>query len=427
MRMETKLSAITRRAKEDPNCKFTSLAHLLTEDFLKECYQELKVTTPGVDGVTIKDYGKNLDDNISDLVSRMKAKRYIPKPVKRIYIPKGNGKRPIGIPATEDKVVQLAIKKILEAIFEQDFLDTSYGFRPNRSCHDAIDDLDKTIMYKPVNYILDMDIESFFDNIDRKILMDCLRKRITDFSLLCIIGRILKSGIMEQGEYFSTEQGIPQGSILSPILANIFLHYALDRWFQQSETKGFAKLIRYADDFVMCFQESTDARRTSWALIRRLKEFGLEISKKKSKRIKFGRLPWKEATASNKRCETFDFLGFTFFCDKTRKGYFKVGRKTSRKRLTEKLRDIKYWMKRMRTVDIKIWWPILKSKLLGHYRYYGVSGNFAEILKFYRQVVKLAFKWINRRSQKKSYNWEQFQKFLQYNPLPRPKIYHSYR
>jgi RNA-directed DNA polymerase len=225
--VSTKLLSITLRAREDPKCKFTSLAHLLTEDFLKGCFRELKRDkAPGIDEVTVEEYGEHLDENIEDLVVRLKAKQYRPRPVKRVYIPKPNGeRRPLGIPAIEDKIVQMGIKKILEAIFEQDFVDASYGFRANRSCHDALDMIDKTIMTRPVNYVVDMDIAKFFDTVDHEWLMECLKRRIVDPSLLRLIARFLRSGMMEEGKYYETDKGTPQGGILSPILANIYLHH----------------------------------------------------------------------------------------------------------------------------------------------------------------------------------------------------------
>jgi len=279
------LMAIALRAKGDPKCKFTSLAHLLTEDFLKECFRELKRgKSPGIDGVTIGEYAKKLDENIANLVVRLKAKQYKPQPVLRVYIPKPNGdKRPLGIPAVEDKIVQMALKKILESIFEQDFVDTSYGFRPNRSCHDALKKLDKIIMNGLVNFVVDMDISKFFDTVDHKILMECLEKRIVDPSLLQLIGRFLKSGIMEDGIYFDTEMGTPQGGILSPVLANVYLHYALDKWFVdvvKQQLLGYAQLIRYADDFVVCFEKESEAMAFGGDLRVRMGEFGLTVSER---------------------------------------------------------------------------------------------------------------------------------------------------
>jgi RNA-directed DNA polymerase len=422
---------IASKAKEDPKCKFTSLAHLLSEDFLKECFRELKRgKSPGIDGVTINEYEKQLDENITGLVIRLKAKQYKPKPVLRVYIPKPNGdKRPLGIPAVEDKIVQMAIKKILEAIFEADFIDTSYGFRPNRSCHDALKKIDKIIMNGPVSFVVDMDISKFFDTVDHKRLMECLKQRIVDSTLLQLISRFLKSGIMEEGVYFETDQGTPQGGVLSPVLANVYLHYALDLWFETEvipQLNGYARLIRYADDFVVCFENENEARAFGAALRKRMSEFGLTISEEKSKIIEFGRCACQKARKYGMKCETFDFLGFTHFCDKTRRGKFKLGRKTSRKKFAQKMKDMNIWLKHIRNlVELKEWWKMLGLKLLGHYRYYGMSGNIQMLQSFYYKTVSLAFKWINRRSQKKSYNWDQFHRFILFNPLPKPKIYHS--
>jgi RNA-directed DNA polymerase len=427
-----KLRSITLRAREDPACKFTSLAHLLTADFLTACFRELKKDkAPGVDGVTVREYETKLEENIENLVARLKAKQYRPQPVKRVYIPKPNGeRRPLGIPAIEDKIVQMALKKILEAIYEADFCDFSYGFRPNRSCHDALDRVDTTIMTQPVNYVVDMDIAKFFDTVDHDRLMECLSQRIVDPSLLRIIARFLRSGVMEDGTYQETDRGTPQGGILSPVLANIYLHYVLDLWFEQEVKKqlnGFAQLVRYADDFVVCFQHSSDAEAFGEALRQRLAKFGLKISEEKSRIIAFGRSACQQARKQGKKCATFDFLGFTLYCDKDRNGGFKVGRKTASTKFRQKTKDMNQWLKGIRNhVKLKAWWPLLKQKLAGHYHYYGISGNFKGLKSYYHHTVRLAFKWINRRSQKKSYNWGQFNRFLTHNPLPKPKIYHFY-
>ncbi len=425
------IQVIALKAEEDPECKFTSLVHLLTEDFLKECFRELKRRkSPGIDGVTVNEYEEQLDENLADLVARLKGKQYKPQPVLRIYIPKPNGdKRPLGIPTVEDKIVQMAIKKILEAIFEQDFMDTSYGFRPNRSCHDALKKIDTIIMTGPVNFVVDMDISKFFDTVDHKQLMECLRHRVVDSNLLQLISRFLKSGIMEEGVYCETDQGTPQGGVLSPVLANVYLHYALDLWFETEvipQLTGYAQLVRYADDFVVCFEKEEEARAFGVALRKRMGKFGLMVSEEKSKIIEFGHCACQKARKYGMKCETFDFLGFTHFCDKTRKGKFKLGRKTSRKKFTQKMTDMNIRLKSIRNlVELEKWWKVLGLKLLGHYRYYGMSGNIRWLQNFYYHTVKLAFKWINRRSQRKSYNWDQFNRFIQFNPLPKPKIYLS--
>jgi group II intron reverse transcriptase/maturase len=428
--MTTGLTSLTLRAREDPKCQFTSLAHLLSEDFLKGCFWELKRDkASGIDGVTVQEYEVNLGENLKDLVGRMKAKRYRPQPVRRVYIPKPDGsKRGLGIPTVEDKIVQMGIKKILEAIFEVDFMDVSFGFRPNRSCHDALDVLDKTIMTKPINYVVDMDIEKFFDTIDHGWLMRCLRERIKDTSLLRLIGRFLKAGVMEEGKYMEVDRGTPQGGVVSPILANIYLHYVLDLWFEKAvkkQTKGYAQLIRYGDDFIVCFQSGSEARAFEETLRQRLGKFGLKIAEGKSRVIGFGRYEWEKARREGTRVATFDFLGFTHYCDKTRKGKFKLGRKTSSNKFRQKMKAVNQWLKSVRNqVKLAEWWKVLGLKLVGHYRYYGMSGNLQALRKFSREASKLAYKWINRRSQKKSYTYAQYCKFKKYNPLPEPKIYH---
>jgi len=430
--VSTKLAFLTRRARENRMYKFQTLAHLLTEDFLKSCFRELKRDkAPGVDGVSVEEYGANLGENIRDLVRRLKGKKYRPQPVRRVYIPKGDGsKRALGIPAVEDKVVQMGIKKILEALFEVDFMDgVSFAFRPGRSCHDALDVLDKVIMTKPVNCVVDMDIEKFFDTIDHKWMMKCLRQRVEDSSLLRLIARFLKGGVMEEGKRFKTDRGTPQGGVLSPLLANIYLHYILDLWFEKKvkkTMKGYARLIRYADDFVACFQAEREAKAFAQTLRERLKKFGLSITERKSQIIEFGRYVWRRAQREGKKVETFDFLGFTHYCDKTRRGKFKLGRKTARDKFRQKGKELNQWLRWVRNREkLTEWWPVLKLKLLGHYRYYGVSGNYPALRRYYTLASKLAYKWINRRSQKKSYTFAKYLRFLSFDPLPKPRIYHS--
>lgn len=431
-RLSTKLSSLTLRARENPKCRFTSLVHLLTLDFLKWCFKELKKDrASGIDGVTYQEYEVNLEENLRDLVGRLKNKRYRPQPVRRVYIPKPNGdERPLGIPTVEDKIVQMAIKKILEAIFENDFLDISFGFRPNRGCHNALDELDKMIMTKPVNFVVDMDIEKFFDSVNHDWLMECLRQRVVDRNFLRLIERFLKMGVMEDGEFNESEEGVPQGGVLSPILANIYLHYILDLWFVRrvrKRLKGYAGMVRYADDFIVCFQAGREAKAFSDVLRQRLGKFGLRIAEDKSRVIEFGRYVWERAQREGRRVATFDFLGFTHYCDRTRLGKFKLGRKTQRERQVKWLKMIYAWIKGVRNCfKLKDWWQVLAVKLMGYYRYYGISGNMLWLKRVHNIVIRFVYKWINRRSQKKSYNWEQFQRVLRYNPLPKPKIYHKY-
>lgn len=428
--MVTRLEALTLRAREDPKCKFTSLAHLLSEDFLKECFWELKRDkASGIGGVTVQGDEVNLEENLKGLVERMKAKRYRSQPVRRAYISKPDGgKRGLGIPAVEDRIVQRGIKKILEAIFEVDFMEGSYGFRPNRSCHDVLDVLDKAIMSKPIHYVVDMDIEKFFDTIDHGWLMRCLREGVIDTSLLRLIVRFLKAGVMEEGKYLEVGRGTPQGGNISPILAHIYLHYILDLWFEKVVKKqliGCAQLIRYCDDFIVGFQRGDEAEAFGEKLRQRLGKFGLRNAEGKSRVIGFGCREWEKAREEGKKVATFDFLGFTHYCDKTRRGKFKLGRKTSSKRFRQKMQVVNQWLKRVRNrVTLVEWWKVYRLKLIGHSRYYGISGNMQALREFARETSRLAYKWINRRSQKKSVTYAQYCKFKKYNPLPEPEIYH---
>jgi len=429
-RKSTKLSSLSVRARGNPRERFTSLVHYLTVDFLRECFRELKRNrASGVDGVTVEGYEVRMEENLKELVERLKRKRYKPKPVRRVYIPKPKGgKRPLGIPAVEDRIVQMGLKKILEAIYEVEFLDVSFGFRPGRSSHQALEALNEAVMNRPVNVIVDMDIEKFFDRVDHEWMMKCLKVRIADPEILRLVGRFLRTGVMEEGKYDQVEEGTPQGGLLSPLLANIYLHYCLDLWFEKrvkGRLKGYARLVRYADDFVICFQEAGEAQGFKKALKERMDKFCLRVSEEKSRIIEFGRYPYYASRKSGRKLKTFDFLGFTHYCTKTRKGYFRVGRKTAKERLRQRLKEMNQWLRDIRNVKkLERWWGVLNMKLMGHYRYYGVSGNMREVKVFYFRVLGLVFKWVNRRSQKQSFNWAQFQKFLKFNPLPRPKIYH---
>ena len=314
----TKLALIAERARREPRCQFTSLAHLLDEGFLAACYHRLgRDRASGVDGVTWKEYGERLDENLRDLVARMKAKRYRPLPSKRVYIPKDeHSQRPLGLPALEDKIVQKGIAEILAAIYEADFLDCSYGFRPGRGCHQAINAVDKTIMRQPINYVIDADIKGFFDSVPHAGLMRCLRVRIKDPSFLLLIERFLKAGYFEAGAVVATEQGTPQGGNLSPMLSNIFLHYVLDLWFEKRvkrQVRGVCSLVRYADDFVCMTQYEEDAQSVLQAIRERFAEFDLALHPEKTRVISFGRNERRNAQREQRRPNTFDFLGFTHY------------------------------------------------------------------------------------------------------------------
>ena len=411
--------------------QFTSLAHLLDVELLKECYKGLgRDRAGGIDGVSWKDYGMRLDENLRDLVERMKAKRYKPLPAKRVYIPKNeHEQRPLGLPALEDKIVQKGISLVLEAIYEADFLDCSYGFRPGKNCHQAIAAVDKTITTKPINHVVEADIRACFDNLSHDWTMKFLGVRIKDPSFLLLIRRFLKAGYFEAGQIVETEQGTPQGGNISPALCNIFLHYVLDLWFENKikpQLRGEARLVRYADDFVCMVQYQDDASYVEQALRERFAQFDLELHPEKTRGISFGRYERENADRQKRKANSFDFLGFTHYCDTSRTGNFKVGRKTSRKKFRMKCTAMSAWLRKVRNLlPTKEWWPVLQAKLRGHYQYYGVSGNSRAIHRFYALTVRLVLKWLNRRSQRKSFNWARFNEYLNHYPLPKPKIVHN--
>jgi RNA-directed DNA polymerase len=430
----TKLALITRRAREDSKIQFISLAHLLNVEFLRGCYRSLgKEKASGIDGRSWRDYGENLDENLVNLVERLKAKRYKPLPAKRVYIPKNDKEtRPLGLPAIEDKIVQKGIARILGAIYEADFMDCSYGFRPKRSCHQALKSVNDTIMFKPVNHIIEADIKGFFDHVSHDWMMKFLQVRIRDSSLLLLIRRFLKAGYAESGKLVHTEQGTPQGGNLSPMLANIFLHYVLDLWFVKRvkpSVEGQCYLVRYADDFVCMVQNRQVAGQIERMLRERFAQFGLSLHPEKTRTISFGRYERQNARRQGRKANTFDFLGFTHYCGLSRKGTFLLGRKTSRTKFRKACRAMNNWLKRIRGVmRIQDIWRLLAGKLRGHYNYYGVSGNSRMIARFGYVTIRAVMKWLNRRSQRKSFTWKQLNAYLVHYPLPRPRIvYNIYR
>ena len=427
--METKLLRIAELAKSDPKMKFTSLAHLLNVQSLIQCHHELpnnKAT--GVNGTTKEQYAESLEENIMDLTSRLRSKSYRPIPVRRMYIPKlnSNKRRPLGIPEHEDKIVQKGIAKVLNAIYENDFLDCSFGFRPNRNCHDALKILNFYIEKRLVSYVVDVDIKGFFDNVDHKWMMEFLKHRITDPSLLRIISRFLKGGYMEEGRRYKADKGTPQGGVISPILANVYLHYVLDLWFEKvvrKQCEGQAYMVRYADDFVCCFQHKREAIQFYESLKLRLKKFNLEIAEDKTKVIPFGRFAENNAKRTgNGKPATFDFLGFTHYCGKSKQGKFRVKRKSSRKKVQGKLKESKEWLKSNRNKNIHLIMERFRRSLVGYYNYYCITDNSRTVNDFKEKIEILLFKWLNRRSQRKSFTWDKFRLFLQMFPLPKPRI-----
>ena len=427
--METKLLRIAELAKSDPKMKFTSLAHLLNVQSLIQCHHELpnnKAT--GVNGTTKEQYAESLEENIMDLTSRLRSKSYRPIPVRRMYIPKlnSNKRRPLGIPEHEDKIVQKGIAKVLNAIYENDFLDCSFGFQPNRNCHDALKILNFYIEKRLVSYVVDVDIKGFFDNVDHKWMMEFLKHRITDPNLLRIISRFLRGGYMEESRRYKTDKGTPQGGVISPILANVYLHYVLDLWFEKvvrKQCEGQAYMVRYADDFVCCFQHKREAIQFYESLKLRLKKFNLEIAEDKTKVIPFGRFAENNAKRTgNGKPATFDFLGFTHYCGKSKQGKFRVKRKSSRKKVQGKLKESKEWLKSNRNKNIHLIMERFRRSLVGYYNYYCITDNSRTVNDFKEKIEILLFKWLNRRSQRKSFTWDKFRLFLQMFPLPKPRI-----
>ena len=425
----TKLHRIAEKARKEPRFKFTSLYHLMNEELLRECFKRLrKDAAAGIDDVTKEEYAENLDVNLSNLIERLHRMAYIPQPVRRKYIPKpGSAKqRPLGIPCFEDKLVQAGLVRILEAVYEQDFIEDSYGFRPGRSCHKALRALSETVEGKPVNHVAEADIKGFFCNLKQEWLIKFLEHRIGDRRVIRMVKRFLKAGVAEDGSVTVSDEGTPQGGVISPLLANIYLHYALDLWFEKVYRKsctGFARLIRYADDFVVCFQYKADAERFREELGKRLGKFGLEVEPTKTRVVEFGRFAVQNAKRRGMRAETFDFLGLTHYCGTTRDGKrFRMKRVTTRKKFTAKLLAFKEWLKTARTMKTKELWETAKSKLRGHYNYYGVTDNLPGIKRFALEVKELLFKWLNRRGKRGCLSWEKFLLMLERFPLPEPRI-----
>jgi RNA-directed DNA polymerase len=419
--LPTILREIAIKAVADKSHRFGGLFHLLNEAYLKECFYELKKTAaPGVDGVTVQEYQKDLDTRIHDLVERLKRNGYRAKLVRRKYIPKGAGKmRPLGIPALEDKLLQLAVTKILSAIYEQDFFPFSYGYRPATGARKAVQDLTDELFRGNYNFLVEADIKGFFDNIDHDWMMKMLEKRISDGAILRLIKKWLKAGIMEEtGEVINPVTGTPQGGVISPLLANVYLHYVLDLWFEKRLRKnhrGQSCLVRYADDFVAAFEHRWEAVEFERELGERLKKFGLETAPEKTKTLRFGR----NGRDHNGR---FDFLGFEFSWGPSRKGKPIVKRRTSTKKMLGSIQRFTEWIRKRRHDKLKETMKTLKKKIQGYWNYYGVIGNSKRLSQYYYHISRLLFKWLNRRSQKKSLTWRSFNRLLQRFGISRPQM-----
>ena len=428
--MGTKLERIMEISATTPKPEFTSLYHLINIEMMKQCHKELDGSKAvGIDKVTKAEYEEHLEENLTNLVSRLKNKTYKPLPSLRVFIPKANGKkRPLGIASYEDKIVQLAVKKILEAIYEPRFLNCMYGFRPNRGCHDAIKEVHRQISNEHINHVVDADIKGFFDHMNHKWMMEFLKLYIKDPNLLWLINKYLKAGVMTDGVFEETEEGSAQGNIISPILANIYMHNVLTLWYKfviKGNTFGNSFLVVYADDFIAGFQYKEDAEIYYTLLKERLRKFNLELEESKSRLIEFGRYAETNSKRKyGKKPETFDFLGFTFYCGKGKRSRnFCVKLKTNRKKFQQKLKATKEWLYENRTMPVKEMISKLNLKLIGHYKYYGVSHNSAKIGAFLHFIQRYLYKVLNRRSHKRSYTWDGYIEMLKVYPLAKPKIY----
>jgi len=418
--VQTSLQAIAKKASEQPEYRFRNLFGMLNEEMLKDSWQFIrKNAASGVDRVSAKEYEQDLDENIHQLVEDLKRKRYRAKLVRRVLIPKENGKtRPLGIPATQDKLLQVAVKRLLEAIYEQDFSRSSFGYRPNLGALDAVDELTIKLQFGRYNFVVEADIKGFFDNLNHNELLKMLAERVDDKALLWLIGKWLKAGVLDtDGKTLHPETGSPQGGVISPILANVYLHYALDMWFQKvviPHCRGQAYLIRFADDFVCLFEFEEDARRFYEVLGKRLGKFGLELSAEKTQIIPF--------SAKALGMSSFDFLGFEFRWGKDRKGKPHVDKRTARKSLRKSQKRLSLWCKGNRHRRIPELFNALNAKLRGYYNYFGVYGNLSSLNAFYLYAVRALWKFLNRRSQRKSYNWLGFNQLMERFGIAKPYI-----
>ena len=427
--METKLARISQLSKENPDMVFTSLGHLINKEMLENCHVQMDGTKAvGIDGITKEEYGRRLEENISALIERLKKKSYKPKPARLVEIPKDNGKmRPLSIYCYEDKLVQEALRRILEAVFEPIFYDEMMGFRPNRGCHKAIRKLNLMLERKPTSYVLDADIKGFFQHLDHEWIIRFIGSRIKDPNIIRLVRRMLKAGIMNNYEFEETEEGSGQGSVCSPVISCIYMHYVLVWWFKEVITpklKGYAGLVVYADDFVVTFQYKSDAEWFYEHLKHRMGHFGLSLEEEKSRLIEFGRYAKERCRKAGTKPGTFTFLGFTHYCSKSRNGRFRVKRKTSKKKFAKKCREVNLLLVKMRTCRLKEIIEKLNQILTGYYHYYGITDNTESITAFRYNIMKSLFYCLNRRSQKKSYNWVEFLNMLDNSyPLVRPRIY----
>jgi RNA-directed DNA polymerase len=428
--MSTELSRLSELAKADKTTRFLSIAHHLTPTALMAAFEGLrKDASAGVDGVTYRKYEQDVWVNIPALHHRLVSHQYRAQPLRRVYIPKENGKeRPISIPSLEDKIVQRTTGTVLNAIYEQDFLPCSYGFRPGRSPHHALDAIGRTICRGPMAYVLEADIQGYFDNIVRSQLMAFVERRIGDGSILRLIRKWIHVGVIEDGRLLVTETGTGQGQVISPLLANIYLHYVLDEWFEHEvkpRLRGQAAEIRYADDFILCFQYREDAERVLDVLSKRFAKYGLTLHPEKTRLLAFGRAALPSDPHAPQPA-TFDFLGFTHVCARSRRGRFTIHVRTIRNRLRRSVKAVAQWCQQHRHDPVANQAAALNAKLRGHYQYYGRPTNYHSLWRFYRLVRRLWHKWLTRRTRGKRLDWDTFQQLLARHPLLLPRICHAW-
>lgn len=422
--ISTKLPRIAEAARRHPERAFTTLAHHIDIAWLREAHRRTrKDGATGIDGQTASEYAKNLEENLQSLLDRFKSGAYRAPAVRRVHIPKGDGKqtRPIGIPTFEDKVLQRAVTMLLEAIFEQDFMDCSYGFRPNRSAHQALEAVRDATMSVGGGFVLEVDIRKFFDSLDQKRLQEIVCRRVRDGVLLRVIGKWLNAGVMEQGAVTRAETGTPQGGVVSPLLANVYLHEVIDEWFHGDvlpRLKGRARLVRYADDLVIAFSCEQDAKRVFDVLAKRFGKYGLVLHPEKTRLVDFRR-PDRGTAAGP---ATFDFLGFTHHWGKSRRGAWIVQQRTAKSRLSRGLHRVRGYCREHRHDPLRVQQQGLAAKLRGHYGYFGITSNFQALDRFYQETRRAWQKWLSRRSRTGYIEWPRMLELLERFPLPHPRI-----
>lgn len=426
---DTALSEIAYLSGRNPAQEFHSLMHHINEGSLRRCFEKLDgKKAVGVDGISKEEYGKDLQANLEDLIGRMKRMSYRPQAVRQVLIPKegkAGATRPLGISSFEDKLVQRRIQEILESIYEPLFLDWSYGFRPGRSCHDAIRNLRNHLHAEEVEVVIDVNLANFFGTIDHGVLKDWLKAKIRDTKFMRYVSRMLKAGILAEGELSVSDEGVPQGSCCSPAFSNIVAHHVIDEWLEETVKplmRGMVKAFRYADDLVICCRYEEDAIRIRKVLGKRLEKYKLKLNEEKTKIVNFSKSKRRQGIKQ----EAFDFLGFTFYLGRSMRGGIIPKLKTCGKRYRSKLNKVKDWAQQIRNQEsLGSIWKTLCAKLRGHVQYYGVSFNSKAVGNFLRSAEKILFKWLNRRSQRKSFDWDKFRLFQKKHPLPKVKVRHK--